>query len=378
VTGRARRGWRALAPVLVPFALARVIVAAMLGVAHLVLSRSHPQNAGMALRVHQGLLAWDGGFYEAIARAGYRPYGHQALRFFPLFPLAGRYLADATGIGVGPALVVIANAAALVGTALVVVLVRRETGDRGLATRSAWLLSLAPLAFTFVFGYAEGLLLALVAACFVALRPAGGGRPAWWWAALFAYAAALTRPLGVLLVLPVAVVALARWRQAGATERSAAAVALAAPVLGLVTFLAWSARAFGDFWLPLRVQTSAGHHGGLTDPLRTLVDDAKGALHHHIGTALHVPWVLVVLFLLVVCWRRLPAAYSLFATAVVAVALSGTNLDSFERYALSAFPLVVAGATLLSRRPLERAVLVLSGAGLAAYTLLALLNISVP
>jgi len=376
--GLVRRAGSTLRVVAVPFLLARAIVLAALGVAHLVLAHTHPPNPGMALRVHQGLLAWDGGFYEAIARFGYRPYGHQALRFFPLFPLAGRVLADATGIGVGASLVVIANVAALVGTALVVVLVRRETGDEALARRSAWLLCLAPPAFTFVFGYAEGLLLAFVTACFVALRPAGSGRPAWVWVALFGYAAALTRPLGVLLVLPVAVVAWGRWRRVSGAERAGALVALCAPVLGLVTFLAWSADAFGDFWLPLRVQTSARHHGGLSDPLHTLIDDAKGALHHHIGTALHVPWVILVVVLLVVCWRRLPVAYSLFATGVVLVALSGTNLDSFERYALSAFPVTVAAATLLRHRSLERVVLVASALGLAAYTLLALLNVSVP
>ena len=376
--GSVRRGWAALRSVLLPFALARVIVLGALGIAHLVLWRRHPASPGMTLRVHQGLLAWDGGFYEAIARLGYRPLGHQALRFFPLFPLAGRALADATGIGVGASLVVIANVAALFGTALVVVLVRRETHDRALATRSAWLLSLAPPAFTLVFGYAEGLLLLFVTACFVALRPASAGRPAWVWVALFGYAAAMTRPLGVLLVLPVAVVGFGRWRAAGGGERVQGLLALVAPLLGLVTFLAWSAVAFGDFWLPLRVQTSAGHHGGLSDPVRTLIDDAKGALHHHIGTALHVPWVLLVLFLLVVCWRRLPVAYAAFATGVVLVALSGTNLDSFERYALSAFPIVIAAATLLRHRSLERVVLVLSALGLAAYTLLALLNVSVP
>ena len=166
--GLVRRGWAALRSVLLPFALARVIVLGALGIAHLVLWRRHPASPGLTLRVHQGLLAWDGGFYEAIARFGYRPLGHQALRFFPLFPLAGRVLADATGIGVGASLVVIANVAALFGTALVVVLVRRETHDRALATRSAWLLSLAPPAFTLVFGYAEGLLLVFVTACFVA------------------------------------------------------------------------------------------------------------------------------------------------------------------------------------------------------------------
>jgi hypothetical protein len=59
------------------------------------------------------------------------------------------------------------------------------------------------------------------------------------------------------------------------------------------------------------------------------------------------------------------------------VAVAGTNLDSFERYALSAFPLTMAAA-LLCRGP-GRA----GGPGpapgrLAGYALLAFLNISVP
>jgi hypothetical protein len=362
----------------VPYLVARVIVLGGLGFAHLVVSRTHPGSPGVAARVHQGLLAWDAGFYESIARFGYRPFGHQALRFFPLLPLSARALAWLPGVSDGAAVVVIANLGALIGTALLVVLVRRETGDDHLARRSAWLLSLAPPAFVLVLGYAEGLLLVFTVATFLALRPAAGRRPSWLWAGLFGYAAALTRPLGVLLVLPVACEAWRHWRGATRAERPAIALALAGPVAGLVTFLAWSAGAFGDFFLPLRVQTKAGHHGGLSDPFRTLVDDAKGALHHHFGTALHVPWVVLVLVLVVAAWMRLPSPYGAFATGVVLVALSGTNLDSFERYALSAFPLVIVGAMGLASHRVERVVLTLSAAGLFAYALLAFLNLSVP
>ncbi len=131
-------------------------------------------------------------------------------------------------------------------------------------------------------------------------------------------------------------------------------------------------------WAPLRVQLQNSHHGGLSDPFVTLFDDAKGVFHHHVGTALHVPWVLLALAMLIVCWRRLPAPYTLFAAAVLAVAVSGSNLDSFERYALSAFPLSIAAALLLKPSQIERAVLTLLAAGLAGYALLAFLNISVP
>jgi hypothetical protein len=109
-----------------------------------------------------------------------------------------------------------------------------------------------------------------------------------------------------------------------------------------------------------------------------LFHDASGILHHHVGTALHVPWVLLALAMLVVCWRRLPALYTLFAAGVLVVALSGSNLDSFERYAMSAFPLSMAAAFLLDQPQLERTVLTLLAAGLAGYALLAFLNISVP
>ena len=63
---------------------------------------------------------------------------------------------------------------------------------------------------------------------------------------------------------------------------------------------------------------------------------------------------------------------------MVLVAVTGTNLDSFERYALSAFPLVIVGAMGLASRRVERAVLALSGAGMFAYALAAFVNRLVP
>jgi hypothetical protein len=154
--------------------------------------------------------------------------------------------------------------------------------------------------------------------------------------------------------------------------------ALAAPFVGFLTYLGWAKHTVHDWWAPLRVQLQGSHHGGLSDPFVTLYDDAKGLAHHHVGTALHVPWVIVALAVLIVCWRRLPASYTLFAAAVLATALAGSNLDSFERYALSAFPLTVAAALILKPAPVERAVLALLSAGLAGYALLAFLNLSVP
>ena len=231
-------------------------------------------------------------------------------------------------------------------------------------------------------GYAESVLLVLAIGCFLALRPPAGegtaARPQFALAGALAFAAALTRPIGVLLALAVAAEVVRWWPRLGRDERAAGIAAIAAPFVGVLAFLAWSKHTVGDWFAPLRVQLQSSHHGGLSDPFATLYHDAKGVLHHHVGTALHVPWVLLALAMLVVCWRRLPAPYTLFAAAVLAVALAGSNLDSFERYALSAFPLSIAAALVLTESQLERAVVALLAAGLGAYALLAFLNISVP
>jgi hypothetical protein len=97
-----------------------------------------------------------------------------------------------------------------------------------------------------------------------------------------------------------------------------------------------------------------------------------------LGSALHIPWVVLCLVLLVLAYRRLPASYAAFATAVLAVSLTSSNLDSFERYALGAFPLVIAASMLTARRRVEIIVLVLSGTAMAAYTVAALFGLVVP
>jgi hypothetical protein len=230
-------------------------------------------------------------------------------------------------------------------------------------------------------GYAESVLLVLAIGCFLALRRGRGTdapRPQFALAGLLAFGAALARPIGVLLALAVVAELVRWWPRLGRRARLTGIAAVIAPFVGVFAFLAWAKHTVNDWWAPLRVQLQNSHHGGLSNPFSTLYHDATGVLHHHVGTALHVPWVLIFLVLLVVCWRRLPAPYTVFAAGVLATALAGANLDSFERYALGAFPLTMAAAVVLTEGRVERAVLTLLSAGLAGYALLAFLNISVP
>ena len=369
---------RALVLVAPVWIAARLVVLAALALAHATVGSLRPNNPGAVARVHQGLLAWDGGWYVSIARHGYVASGLQSVRFYPAFPMAGRVLGQITGIGPGPALVVIANLSSLAAMAGLAVLVQRDFGDHQLARRSAWLLGLAPAAYVLVWGYADGPLLLCAVVAFLGART---GR--WWWAAAAGLVAGVVRPVGVVLLVPMVIeVVLDRRRLAGASSGGrwpAWIAAIVAPVVGTATFLTWVRHQFGDAWLPFRVQEQQGHRGGITVPVTSMVHDLQAAFHgHHLGSALHIPWVGVAVVLVVVAFRRLPVSYGAFALAALVVSLSSSNLDSFERYALGAFPLVVAASTLTSRRGVEVAVLAVAAAGMAAYAFLAFVGALVP
>ncbi|HUO49000.1 MAG TPA: mannosyltransferase family protein [Acidimicrobiales bacterium] len=358
---------------LVPWALARAVVLGAVVLSHQLADGLGVQPA-VAARVREGLLGWDAGWYEAIARHGYAGAGHPSLRFFPLLPLLAKLVSLVPGVDAGAAVVIVANAAALAAVAVLVALVRRETGDDGWAVRSAWLVCLVPPAFTLVMGYAESVFLLLAVGTFLALRS-----ERWWAAAGLAFLAGLARPLGLILVLPAAVEVWRRWPGSAGRRRVGAVAAVVGAPAGAGAYLAWVGWRYGDALAPVRVQTDPSRRGGFADPTVTFAHDLRHLVHgEHLGQGLHLPWALLALAMTVVAFRLLPVSYGLFAAAVVAVCLTAPNLDGFERYAASAFPLVVAGAGLLRDGRLERAVYVLAAAGLAGYSVLAFMNLYTP
>ncbi len=361
-----------------PWVVARGVVAGSLALAHYLLDHLHPGAPGVAFRVHQGLLGWDAGFYQAIATKGYGGLGHQALRFFPLLPMLTKALATVSPFSVGTSLVIVSNACALAAGAMLYRLALTETGDERLARRACWLLAVVPPAFVLVMGYSEATMLVLTIGAFMALRARRFG-----WAALAGFLAGLARPVGLVLVVPAAIEALSAGSSAitrgpSRTEVVSRTAAVIAPVAGTGAFLAWVAWRFGDGLLPFRVQQQSTRRGGLTDPFHTLAHNASGILHGHVGSALHVPWAIGLVLLLLVCFRRWPISYAAFALVSLVVALTSSNLDSLERYALGAFPFVLTGASLTASRRIERGVFVLAGAGMAGYGLLAFMNAYVP
>jgi hypothetical protein len=326
------------------------------------------------IQLEQGLFAWDAAFYRDIADFGYGAVAQEGLRFFPLVPLLAAVLAVPLLGNVGVALVVVSNAAALAAGALLHRLARHETADAALGARAAWLLALLPPALVLVLGYAESTMLVASIGAFLALR-----RQRWWAAGLLGFLAALSRPVGSLLALPAAIEAARGLGAAPAAERVGRLAAVVGPVAGVASYLTWVHLAHGSWRLPVELHGDEELRGGFVNPL-VRVGRSAAALGGDgtLGDGLHLPWIVLFVVLLVVCFRTWPLAYGAYAAAVLVVGLSGESLGSFERYGLGAFPLVLALATVTRPQVVERIVLPGADAGLAAFTTLALLGTFVP
>ncbi len=369
---RVRGLWPDLRIVLLPWVVARVLVGVAYVVAIVVADELTPGDRPYHLQ--QGLFAWDGTFYRDITNVGYGGVEEEALRFFPLVPLLARAVAVPLFGARELALVLVSNIGALVAGVLLVRLARRETGDDRLAERSAWLLALLPPALVLVLGYAESVLLALSIGAFLALR-----RGRWWTAAALGVAAGLCRPVGVALVLPAAVEAARGLRGVSWREGAARAAAVLAPVAGLASYLAWVGAEFGDWRLPMRLQETEELRGGYANPLTRAWDSFSGLFgDERFGDGLHAPWILLYVALVVVLLWRWPLSYGLYAGAMLVVALAAEDIGSFERYGLSAFPLLLALAMVVRRGRMEAVVLAGSAGALVGFSTLVLLGTFVP
>lgn len=378
VRSRARRGAcrRDLLAALPGWVVARVLVLA----AYVLSVASTNELLGeRTTELSRGLLAWDGAFYEDIASVGYGGLPEEALRFFPLFPLLGKGLSFLVLGREALALVLLANVAALVAGAAIHRLTLVETGDEGAARRAAWLVAVLPPSFVLVWGYAEALFLVASIGCLYALR-----QRRWWWAAGLGAAAALCRPLGLLLVAPALIEVVGGLRPWGRTwfdhlraHGIAGIAAVVGPLVGCGAYLAYVWARFGDPGLPFTVQ--GGFRGESSDPFSRLATGVQDLVATDtFGDGLHLPFALGLVVLLVLCGRHLPGSFTVYSALVVWVTLSAENLNSLERYGLNAFPLVVALAVVTADERVDRMVLCISAAGFVALAALAWSGAYVP
>jgi hypothetical protein len=391
---------RDLRAAIVPWVLARFLVGGGLAVARFV--QDQIGRTPRPVPLGQGLFAWDAAFYRDIAIHGYGAMPKASLRFFPLYPLTGKVLGWVLAGHTAVALLVIANGSALVFGALLHRLAELETGDARLARRAAWFAAIFPAASVLVMGYAEPLFMALATGVFLALR-----MRRWELAGALGLLAGACRPLGVVLVVP-ALIEVWRperalrsesppepragpegprpvgreresWGSATTRDRLGRIGAVVGPGVGLGLYLVYAGLARDDFFLPLTVQNRKSLRGGFVDPVTSVVHAFQHLFNgDRFGSGLHGVWAVVFLALLVVLVRRFPASYSAYAGAVLLLTLTADNLDSFERYAMSTIPFLLALAAVTGQDDVDRGALVVAAGGLAAYAILGFLGATVP
>jgi hypothetical protein len=366
--------------------------AALIGVSNVPWTRRFPAGA----EVFHGALAWlfnpwahwDGSWYIKIAQYGYSNADGTAA-FFPLYPLLLRGVGYVFGGNLEVAGIVISLACY---AGVVVVLYRLVALDFGRHTafRATLYLSIFPTAFFFQAVYGESLFLLMALLCIYWCRT-----DHWRLAGLAALLAALTRSIGVLLIVPMAVMYLQsidwRWRR---LDTRAASLLLAPE--GILLWMAYLALAFGN---PLLFLSSQGQwHRGLATPnyalwrglesvvqgLRQLFSGQSARLYWPVdgnGSPFALANVNITAFLITAAAcvlllygaRRLPPAYTAWSLLAIGFPLLFPNtyqpLYSMPRFVLAAFPIFIALALFTDKRPRAHlAVVVVSSLVLVALT----------
>jgi hypothetical protein len=318
------------------------------------------------------LARWDSVWYLAIANDGYPAGDPRRAAFFPLYPLLVRAVDAFVG-----SRIVAGVAVSLACFAVALVLLRRLTAlelGPAAADETVWALALFPAAVFFSAVYSEALYLMLSVGSIYAART---GR--WAWAGTLGALGAATRSAGLLLVVPLAVMWLARADgRPRRRVRDAAWIALVPA--GLAAFCAALALAGGDAFAPLHAQDVwfrrfAGPFVGIWDGTAA----AWRGLHHLDAPYARADVVLFCFLVLAVpavlgVLRRLPPAYGAYVVAALALPLSypvgPQPLMSLPRFLAVLFPLFMwLGAWMADGGPGRRiAVLAPSAAGLATVT----------
>jgi hypothetical protein len=324
---------------------------------------------------------WDSGWYFQIASAGYAytPDTQSTVAFFPLYPMLMRAAAWpfggtgeavwAAGIGVS----VTAFAAALFALHR---LAEHLTGSRIVAQRAILYLAVFPFSFYFTRVYTEAVFLLVTV---LAVSAACHAR--WGYAGLFGALSTLTRPNGILIAIPLIILACADGSPLRVQVRRLAAL-LPVP-FALLGFSWYVARLSGDPLAWLRAQAhwaySLGH-----PPSNHLVRIAEGVetfgLYEFLLLSDTAPIELAYAVLAIGILMFVPSIVRAFGPRIgwalgayvavsVLIPLSGNSLVGMGRYISVLFPVFIVAAIGRSAR-VHEALLIISAMFLTLFLVL--------
>ncbi len=320
---------------------------------------------------------WDSVWFLRIAEHGYGAAQDAATAFYPLYPLALAGVGRAFGGHYVAAGIVISLAAALGAFVLLYRLAEVKLGADG-ARRAVLYLAVFPMALFLGAVYSESLFLLLAIGAFFL-----GERRRWLGAGALTGLAMLTRIAGVALLPALVVMA---WRQ---PERWKALLRLCVAPLIFAAYPLYLGIDQGDAFAFTRSQgfwnrhlSHAGPLGGIWDGLRAAwagVEQLVSGSHTHVywtpvqntdpmrAAAVNLEcfaFLVLLIALTVIAWRRFGAPYGLFCAVSLAIPLSAPStrwpLLSMPRFGLVLFPCFMALAVIGGRPRVHTAILVVS------------------
>jgi hypothetical protein len=298
---------------------------------------------------------WDSKWYLSIVTDGYLHIDpaklathHTNVAFFPLYP----YLVKLAGIVVIPTHsagnylifgVVLSNLCFLAGSGLLYKLIVAHVADEAVARRTLLLIFAFPTSFIFSCFYPESLFFLLAVASLLL-----GYQKKWLGASLVGGLLALSRPQGILIVVPLALLYMASvgWK-----------------VRRIRPDLAWQAlipASLGAYFLSLYANTNT-----IIAPLvaqaswrsnKNILQDAvylfnlKPALN--VWQIDGIVWGLFAVILLAGAWRLRSWPLGLYGLLQLVLPVSTGTFFSFTRFGVTIFPIFIMLAMLLKKRSL--------------------------
>jgi Gpi18-like mannosyltransferase len=280
---------------------------------------------------------WDSGWYLNIAANSYPssfdPLSQSNWAFFPVYPLLMKLLGSIIGSNY-IAGIIISNICLIMASIFLYKLVRLDS-DKQIAINSIKYLFIFPTAFVLSGVFTESLFLLLAIICFYYAK-----KGKWWIAGSTGFLLTLTRPLGIIIFLPILYEYL-KTKHFKIEKIKKDILWIALVPIGLVTFAIFSFFKTGNYLAFIYVQKAFGNT--LNNPLKTIIN---GLISSDINILFASYFTLAVLLIIIIFNKKIDFSYFIFSLLLFIIPLLTPFYTSLSRYILIIFPLFIIFAKL--------------------------------
>lgn len=279
---------------------------------------------------------WDSGWYLSISEYGYEArkssypdtYNQVSYNFFPAYPLIIRYITKLTNNYLLSG-VIVSNLALFLSCFLLYKLVLLDY-DHNHAIRAVKFLLIYPTSFFLSGALTEGLFIFLLLLTYYMFRTRR-----YITSSVSGFFLALTRSVGVVAVIPLLIDGVKRCLLEKKLDYKLVFSLISLP-FGLFIYGLYNINLTGNFFGFVESQKSWGRV--FRGPLYYLW---SGMANRNVGDMVTVVYVVLVLALLVLLYKKMCFSYLILTVLYLFVPLS-SSLDGMFRYSVVAFPLYIA------------------------------------